>query len=322
MEVNKTAIAGFFLSIVALLTFLISLPTGYALGSFVLFIFVLVSAFSIISEGKEVFHRLTRGVANLSQATEGRIEIKGQVSNIADSVVTWIAKEKAWIKRIHFSYTITKNYSAKDGETRTISETIDLYRTGFEHDKLLVNDGTGECWVLLQNSDYNIHQISKVYKAGELAQLLEDTPIQDFPTEELEKIKRVSVTEEWIPVDQPVHIYGYLQKVKLGDRPKHHQQGIDLLKNTGLGSLAGFTEDNWLSIDHHTSEKGLSEYFLMADKDLNKGVASNHRLTVSTLGRKKLNLKSFGRLLLMMAILIAGSLGIYYIFLYQTGSAY
>jgi hypothetical protein len=317
MQVNKTAIFGFLLSIPILITCLIIFPGGYGFLAFVSTMFAVYLLFSIVGEFKALIGRLSKRGLNISQTSEGKVLIKGKIEGVSEPQRTWITDEPSTMRKIVFShYKRRVNTSGKNGKRVETTHLEDLYRTDFSHQAIRINDGTGDCWILLHNSDGLYHSKSLVKKVEDAEEMLKKKPIDGFPMEKLEEVfKKVHITEEWVPVGQSLSVYGNIQKIKVGERPKGFDKGLDMLSRLGMAPVGEMYKGIWEQIDEYTRQKGKSEYRLISAQNFTEGLNKNSRLTVSSRGLGKLNWRSVWRILLMLAITAIFGVILYYLFL-------
>lgn len=140
-------------------------------------------------------------------------------------VKTYFTQEPADYHWISFQYANTAEESNAEGGTSSRTEWYTFYERTTHRKTIQIDDGTGTCYVALQNASWYVNRKVKQPKAREFLLFIQKHGIEDVPLDGIKKDQRFKIVERWIRKDQAFTLYGTMNKLALDQLPQ------DIIKN-------------------------------------------------------------------------------------------
>ncbi|MEQ8924605.1 MAG: hypothetical protein RLO81_02265 [Fulvivirga sp.] len=246
----------------------------------------------IMKQVKMIRQRNQTNKSTIAAAPEGFVEIIGRIKAPKD-VRTFLTNEPADYRSITFSY------SHQADRNRDLTA-VEVYLSETEEKRLQIYDGSATCQVLLHASELDLHEKVTHIKTEELKILLKERPLDGFPLEELDKHNSLTITEKWVRRGEKLRCYGYLRKIKYGERPEDlveiHSKKIRRLDF----ERRNLTDKDWAEMQ---KEAG-ADYKLMTSNYADLERRDIKELIISWKDDKQLNTKAYFQILLMIFLFV------------------
>ncbi|MEO1097665.1 MAG: hypothetical protein AAFX57_07920, partial [Bacteroidota bacterium] len=204
---------------------------------------VLITALMIMYGGIEHEIKKIRKLKNtprtvISAAPSfGYVKLKAKIKPSIPNIMTYLSHEPAGYRWLSIQYMDTQEKREADATIRYESDWISLYDEETNLKTFEISDGTGSCLVGLHHTHYYINYKKKELTPVQLLEFVKKESLQNVPLERIKKDKKFQVVERWIKKDQPITIYGTMNKLSLGHPPP------DLIKAAGKALKYGADDD-------------------------------------------------------------------------------
>ncbi len=288
----KTSI-GCFVFLAVIVAAFIYAPWQVAVGLMIVIFFISALIEAIRREFKRINKRKITNKSTIMGASEGFTELVAKIKNYDQDQKTWLTQDKVSYRSVSFNCYVR----VRHGEGNWVS--FHTYEP--EDKKLLVTDGSGDCWISLHRAEIQVKEKSKRFNSKKLRDLLEENPIPDFPFEELEKQDTVLVREKWVEPESYVNFYGHFSKLPTYEVPKHIIEHSTNPKLKSWEKERSLTEADWHEMVKVTEDNGKGELNLLTSTYSEEPIDP---LIMSLKGDARLNLLSYLNIAAMMMAIV------------------